>query len=314
MDIPVLFLVFNRPGLTRTVLEAIRQAQPRTVYIASDGPVKNATEDREKVEAVRKLILDGLRGFDVRTLFSEENLGCKTAVSSAISWFFEHEEMGIILEDDCLPDPSFFPYCEELLKRYRDDRRVMHIGGCNFQEGIERGTASYYFSRYNHIWGWASWRRAWHFYDVKMKGFPDFRRRGMLRKVFDNTRAMRYWLRILHSVYAGKVNTWDYQWTYAIWAENGLSIVPNVNLVSNLGFGKASTHTSNPRDRHSGMESSRISLPLSHPKDVAVDREADDFIFRNSYCTPFFRKVFFKCEDLAAACSRVFSRRCSHEL
>lgn len=152
----VLFLVFNRPETTKTVFEAIRKAKPKRLYIAADGPRKHREGENEKVSSVRQIVTYVDWPCDVKTLFRDENLGCKSAVSGAITWFFNHEEEGIILEDDCLPHPDFFPFCESLLKRYANDERIWVITGNNFQNGIQRGEASYYFSRYNHVWGWAS--------------------------------------------------------------------------------------------------------------------------------------------------------------
>jgi len=171
---PVLFLVYKRPDTTRQVFEAIRQAKPPRLYVAADGPKKNVPGEAEKVKQVREIISNGVDwDCEVKTLFRDENLGCKYGPVEGINWFFKNEEEGIILEDDTLPSQSFFWFCQELLERYKDDTRIMVISGDNFQNGITRGTCSYYFSRYNHIWGWASWRRAWKYYSVDMKLWPD---------------------------------------------------------------------------------------------------------------------------------------------
>lgn len=183
---PVLFLVYKRPDTTRQVFEAIRQAKPPRLYIAADGPKKDLPEEAEKVKQVRDIVLSGVDwDCEVETLFRDENLGCKYGVSGGIDWFFENEEEGIILEDDTLPSQSFFWFCQELLERYKDDKRIMAISGDNFQNGIKRGACSYYFSRYNHIWGWASWRRAWGYYSVNMKLWPDIAKSSVIEQLFE---------------------------------------------------------------------------------------------------------------------------------
>jgi len=165
---PILFLVFNRPNTTQRVFNVIRQVKPKQLFVAADGPRRDKGADEEKCEATREIVKQIDWDCEVKTLFREENLGCGKAVSSAITWFFENVEEGIILEDDCLPNLDFFGYCEELLDRYRDNREVMFIGGDNFQKGKKWGDASYYFSAYNHVWGWATWKRTWDIYDFKL--------------------------------------------------------------------------------------------------------------------------------------------------
>ena len=170
----VLFLVFNRLDATKQVFETIQKAKPPRLYIAADGARNNKDGESEKVKAVHDLILDNIDWqCEIKTLFREKNLGCKYAVSGAISWFFKNEEMGIILEDDCLPNQSFFWFCEELLKRYKDNMKIWHIGGASFQNGIKRGYADYYFSKYNHVWGWASWASRWKFYDTELRSIKN---------------------------------------------------------------------------------------------------------------------------------------------
>ena len=175
---PILFLIFNRLDTTRRVFEEIRKQKPRQLFVASDGPRVNKDGEREIVEKTRKLVLDNIDWeCEVKTLFRGENLGCKIAVSSAIDWFFENIEEGIILEDDCLPAQSFFGYCEELLEKFREDGRISVISGDNFQFGWRNTSDSYYFSKNCHIWGWATWRRAWERYDVEMKTYPNFKKK-----------------------------------------------------------------------------------------------------------------------------------------
>jgi len=218
----------------------------------------------------------------LKILFREENLGCGRAVSEAISWFYENVEHGIILEDDCLPDLSFFKYCEEMLLKYKDVRQVMHINGNNFQHGMHWGEAGYYFSYYPHIWGWATWRRAWKMYEYEMKDFYQTYNSGGLDHVFFSNSEKQYWKKIFTKTFMMQTNTWDYQWTYCIWKNKGLSITPNLNLVINLGLRDNSSHTFLFDSSKNDLCLSGITFPIRHP-DFIVNHEADNFTFENSF-------------------------------
>jgi hypothetical protein len=288
----VLFLIFNRPDTTLQVFEAIRQARPGKLFVAADGPRPDRLGEAEACEQARQVVKQVDWECDVKTLFRDRNLGCRAAVSSAISWFFEHVEEGIILEDDCLPDQSFFPYCRELLEKYRDDHRVMQITGDNFQFKRQVGPASYYFSRFCHIWGWASWKRVWNLYDPDMKDYPDFVRQGGFEKVFRYHDMRRYYRVMYDRVFQGKLNTWDHQLSYTILKNNGVCIVPNVNLVENIGFASG-THTAyddfslikkiavgNLYKRLSANPKMSMLFPLVHPDKAVPASEADHRYFR----------------------------------
>jgi hypothetical protein len=279
---PVLFLIFNRPDLTRQVFSEIRKVKPLKLFIAADGPRREIAEDVERCQQTRDIINTIDWDCEVKTLFRNENLGCKVAVSSAISWFFEEVEEGIILEDDCLPDLTFFRFCEELLEKYRQDTRIMMISGNNFQFGRSRGKYSYYFSRYSHIWGWASWRRSIKFYNVNMCSWPDMRNKKILEWIFPKKVAF-HWLKVLDNVYNGLIDSWDYQLNYAAWIQNALSIVPNRNLVSNIGFGRDGTHVKR-RIAISEMKTGPMNFPLSHPPFVLPDIKADRFSEEKIFC------------------------------
>jgi hypothetical protein len=238
---PILFLIFNRFENTKKVFEAIKIAKPTRLYIASDGPRDGHSGEEEVVLRIRNYLLSEINwACEVKTLFRDKNLGCKYAVSSAIDWFFENEEMGIILEDDCLPNQSFFSFCAELLLRYKDDFRVWHISGDNFQNGITRGDADYYFSKYNHIWGWATWANRWKSYNVELSQIPDDQ---FIERIFLNKNQRTYWSKIFQSMKAGSINTWDYQWLFCMWYNEGIAVLPSKNLISNVGFGSDATHT-----------------------------------------------------------------------
>jgi len=271
---PVLFLIFNRPDTTQKVFNAVKQAKPKQLFVAVDGPREDKEGEKEKCEKTRKIIEQVDWDCEVKTLFRDKNLGCKIAVSSAIDWFFENVEEGIILEDDCLPSQSFFWFCQELLKYYRDDRRIMIISGNNFQFGRTRGEGSYYFSKYAHIWGWATWKRAWKYFDVSMANFKMFKTENQINNIFRIKQQQKYWTKIFQLTYDGKINSWGYVWTYTCFTSNGLSVLPNVNLVSNIGFSKEALHTKDKNSIFSKMEAKEITK-IIHPEFVLANQEAD---------------------------------------
>ena len=279
LSTPVAFLIFNRPDLTEIVFEAIRQAKPKKLLVVADGP--RFPGEVEKCQKSRAVIERVDWDCEVLTNFSEENLGCKRRVSSGLNWVFSEVEEAIILEDDCLPTPSFFYFCQTLLEHYRDDERVMHISGDNFQLGQSRTEYSYYFSKYAHIWGWASWRRAWKYYDVYLKTWSEYKNLEMISSLCEDYYEQKYWTDIFERVFRGAVNTWDYQWLYACWSQNGLSILPNSNLVSNIGFGLDATHVAG--------DSPWARLPVTdiwqvkHPPFIARNKEADNYTFAYHY-------------------------------
>jgi len=289
----VLFLVFNRLDTTKIVFEAIRQAKPPRLYVASDGARSNVEGEKKKVAAVRKYILDHVDWeCEVKTLARETNLGCKYAVSEAITWFFENEKMGIILEDDCLPSQSFFGYCEELLDKYKDDLRVWHISGDNFQDGTWRGDGSYYFSKFTHIWGWATWANRWSHYDVELANYEEFKNSKIIETAYSEKIEQSFWLNIFEGSFHGKIDTWDYQWVFTVLSNNGLNIIPNQNLISNIGFGPEATHTKELDSKLSKIENSQINLPLTHPTFLIQDRDADRYTSKGMFSQPnFIRQV-----------------------
>lgn len=269
---PVLFLVYNRPEVTAEVFAAIRSARPPRLYVAADGPRLGRDDEAERIAQTRAIATAVDWPCELRTLFRDENLGCKLAVSEAITWFFAHEESGIILEDDCLPAPSFFPYCETLLERYRDDLRIWHINGRNSLSDANLAD-EYYFSRYDSVWGWATWRRAWSEYDVLMSVWPIASREKWLEHLL-SPEVSKYYKNLFSRTYQGDIDTWDYQWSF-VRMINGVSIVPKVNLIQNLGFGADATHTTDPGNPMAKVSAGRIRFPLKHPTSFIVDRERD---------------------------------------
>ncbi len=234
--IAILFLIFNRPDTTKKVFEAIRQARPPRLYVAADGARPNRPGELDACHEARAITANIDWPCDVKYLFREQNLGCKGAISSAIDWFFEHEEEGIILEDDCLPDPTFFNFCQTMLERYRDEEKVMMITGSSvLPERYEMAT-DYFFTRYYFIWGWATWKRAWKHYDRKMSSWPSFRDAGGLIDHYPTWSFIQSQMGIYQDTYDGKIDTWDVQWFFTCALLDGLSIMPRTNLISNIGL------------------------------------------------------------------------------
>ena len=282
LDTPILLIAFNRPELTRKVFEKICDIQPKRLYIAIDGPRFNHEQDLEKILKVRDIFkkID----WKCETFFLDRkfNLGCKDAVSGAIDWFFKHENKGIILEDDCVPGIDFFAFCEELLIKYENNNDIYMITGDNFQDGIMRGNGSYYFSKLTHVWGWATWKRAWKKYDVNISFWPDYKNSLEFKNIFRIKLATSYFSSIFEAVYRQKIDTWDYQWNACVWFNKGLSITPNKNLVTNIGFGPDATHTKDIKEKYKSSRKAQKILPLKHVDKIIRDQKADEYTFLNS--------------------------------
>lgn len=280
LNTPVVFLVFKRPDTTAQVFNAIRQAQPRTLLIVADGPRQSNPEEQEKCLAVRSLLDRIDWTCDVHRNYSENNLGCKRRVASGLDWAFDLVDRAIILEDDCLPHPSFFQFCEELLDRFAEDERVMTISGNNFQRNRKATPHSYYFSRHMHCWGWATWQRAWKHFDIQMTLWPELRKQQFLRSIFSSRRAQQYWYNIFNNVHRGEIDSWAYIWQYVIWTHSGLNIHPRHNLVSNIGFGPDSTHTTSIDSPWADLPAEEMTFPLIHPRTLLRDWRADSYTQR----------------------------------
>ena len=278
MDTPLLLIAWRRPHTLRQVIDAIRPVAPTRLYVACDGPHPERPGEAEKVAATRKVIEHEIDWpCQIERLYSEVNQGCRMGVSRAISWFFEQVEEGIILEDDCVPHPGFFPYCTTLLERYRNDTRVWCISGNNFQNGQWRGDGSYYFSRYNHCWGWASWRGCWQRYDADLCQWPALRDSGLLDTIFEDPLECNYWCRIWQRLLEeGKPDSWAYRWTFTCMANVGLTALPNRNLVSNVGFGDDATHTTGAAINTAISEGVD---PTRHPSFLLRDAAADCYTY-----------------------------------
>lgn len=290
---PVLLIFFNRTDTTLQVIEQLRLAKVSKLYLYCDAGRPNKAAEAQEVEAARALITQSINWpCEIKTNFLNENIGPRYAIGNAISWLFEHEEAGIILEHDCLPHLSFFPYCNSLLEKYKIDQRIMHIAGDNFHFSKRLNTDSYFFSKYPYIWGFATWRRAWQQYDVDMKAFPNFKKAGLINEIIQDKRLAKYWENIFELSYQQKVESWDYQWTFSLWNANGLSIIPQVNLVSNIGFDNKALNTTNPDHVIANMKQEELIFPLQHPTQFVPLMQAENQIW-NEYLAPHW-KAYWK--------------------
>lgn len=291
---PVAFIIFNRPDTTERVFAEIARARPQQLLVVGDGPRSNREGEDAKVAATRAIITRVDWPCVVLTNFSDINLGCKERVSSGLDWVFEQVPEAIVLEDDCLPHPTFFRYCSELLEKYRGDQRVSQINGVNLQSTYQSGDESYYFSRNNHIWGWATWANRWRgHYDVKMRLWPEFKKSGLIENWFDSSKETKYWSNIFESVYQGKVNTWDYQWVFACWLQGRLAIMPSRDLILNIGFGPDATHTT-VEGPLSNLHVVEMQFPLIHPKWVFARHVLEKQFFNKFSVSPIHKRIINK--------------------
>ena len=277
LDTAVALIIFNRPDVTERVFAEIAKAKPRRLFVIADGPRHDRPGESERCAAARAVLDRVDWECEVQKNYSETNLGCARRVATGISWVFQHAEDAIILEDDCVPDPTFFRFCEEMLDRFRDDERVMHVGGGGYQLGRTQRPYSYFFSRHYPCWGWATWRRAWQHYDIGLSLWPALRDTGWLGDIMHDERLSQHWRRLFDLTHAGleNVNTWDFQWTFACWAQHGLSVLPYQTLVSNVGYRADATHTRHTSHPLANLSTDHMAFPLQHPPYVAADSEAD---------------------------------------
>lgn len=290
--VPVAFIIFNRPELTERVFQEIRRLKPQMLLVVADGPRSGKQGEAERCAATRTVIDQVDWPCTVLKNYSDANLGCRGRVSSGLDWVFEQVEEAIVLEDDCLPSPDFFSFCERMLERYRHDQRVMHIGGTNFQAGRKRGDGDYYFSRLTHIWGWATWRRAWRYYDVDLKRFPAFRKMAQIANTVPDQKMQDYWMKHFELIHRNEFDTWDFQWTFAVWHQNGLSVIPNENLISNLGFGSGATHTHDAYNIFAEMQVGSVDSYIA-PSCVLPEVAADYFTFETMTKRYYYRTLRF---------------------
>jgi len=264
----VLFVFFKRRDESLRVFEAIRSAQPPRLYLVSDGARANVHEESKIVEELRETIMSLIDwNCEVVTHFRKKNLGCHLSMEDSITWFFLHEKEGIILEDDCLPDPSFFPFCEQMLERYRDQEHVMMISGVNSYP-LKDMKESYFFAPFINIWGWATWRRAWEKYDPKLQKWPQFKKEKKLEKICTSA-GVRVYEKTYQALYRQELILWDSRWSFAVFSHQGLVVFPAVNLVSNIGLTQGTT--TQKYDPFLNRSTRSVSFPLRHPERVEID-------------------------------------------
>lgn len=281
---PVVLFIYKRQTNFLAIFRVLRQVKPRKLYLISDGP--HSPDDQALIDETRQTV-EGLIDWpcQISKNYSSHNLGLKARFKSGIDWVFKSETQAIFIEDDCIPDHSFFPYCDELLKRYAHEHQVATISGDNFLFGNPPVNESYYFSRYPLIWGWATWKRAWQGYDPDLRSWNLSRPNPWLRQYLNNNLITLYWTLIFNHVKKGVINTWDYQLTYHCFQHQMLHIIPQVNLVTNVGVDNLATHTK-LKNKILGQPSHPISFPLTHPLIIKRNQQADAKIEKTVFLTP----------------------------
>jgi hypothetical protein len=274
-DTPVLFLIFNRPNTTLSVFEVIRAVRPKQLYVAADGPRADKPGETELCEKTREVISKIDWDCEVKTLFRTHNLGCKVAIKSAIDWFFEQVDEGIILEDDCLPAKSFFKFCELMLEKFRDNEKVMLISGTNYLFDKIKSKELFYFSNIIAIWGWACWKRAWNLMDLDIKEIN----KKLIAERYNFIPYQLYMNNMLTEVFENRVDTWDIQWSYSILRNSGIAVVPYINQISNIG--DDGTHTLEEPSMFINMPRAEIDFNAKVPSSVEINFKADKVSMKN---------------------------------
>jgi hypothetical protein len=296
----VALFVFNRPDTTRRVFEAIRQVQPANLLLVADGPRPDRTGEAELCRQVRDLFARVDWPCDLHTNFAESNLGCQERMISGLDWVFSLFESAIILEDDCLPNQSFFPFCEELLERYRGDSRIAYIAGANLVQNRLRTEYSYFFSRIGGIWGWATWRSQWQRYDRDLTDWPRFKAERLLSEIFEHPKAVKFWTGIFDAMYEKRgPDTWDYQWLYTCLRDNLVTAVSSVNLIANIGFRPDATHTTETDSRFM-LAASEIEFPLRHPYSAVPLHSMDTQRVQDMVSSPLLHRISRKGRRIAS--------------
>jgi hypothetical protein len=299
LETPVALFGFNRPDLLRRVYSAIADARPAKLLLIADGPRQNKPGEEESCQQVREIMRRVDWPCEVFTNFADSNLGCQERIISGLNWVFSLVEEAIILEDDCLPDLSFFPFCQELLEKYRGDSRIAYISGINLVGKYLRTDDSYFFSEIGGIWGWATWRSKWQRYDRNLDGWPELKNKKMLSEIFQQPKAAAYWTQIFDAMHENRgPNTWDYQWLYTCLKNNSLTAVSSVNLITNIGFGPDATHTTE-EDARFMPPSAPMKFPLRHPSSFIPLRSMDRHRVQDMISRPIFSRISRKIRRIA---------------
>lgn len=271
---PVALFIFNRPKCSRQLYLSIAQIKPSRLFIVADGPRFNDNKDKELCRETRAIFNTIEWPCNVTRIYSDINLGCRNSIPNGLNQIFEHVEECIILEDDCIPEQSFYSYCEELLDKYRNEEKIISIGGHRSDGPNEFEKESYFFSKYPSIWGWATWRHKWQMYDLNMTEWDRLRNTTWLFDILQDDVAVQYWKRMFDEMQNG-MDTWDYALNYSTWYHNALSIRPKVNMITNIGFGRNATHTKSSLNNALFPKAGDIKFPLHHPIGISVDDDAE---------------------------------------
>ena len=276
---PILIIAWRRPKETKKVLNSLRKIKPSKLFISCDGAREGNAEEYDKVKKTQEVLRNKINWeCEVNWQISDINLGCKIGVSNAINWFFNYVNEGIIIEDDIVANKDFFEFCEKLLEKYRKDKRIWCISGSNNQANIKRGEATYYFGRIPLIWGWATWKDRWKNYDININKWPQAKSTKMLDNVFSDRLQKQYWENIWDNFYSNGIpDTWDYAWVFTCIINNGLTIIPNKNLIKNIGFNSDATHTKWNKISTQKVES--IEKKIVHPEFIICNLEAEEYQF-----------------------------------
>ena len=308
--IPILFLCYNRPKITNKTLKRIISYKPNKIYISVDGP-KNDPKDRLKVTKVKNII-NNLRKKNIKIIkkINLKNLGCKQSNLKAINWFFKNEKMGIIIEDDCLIEKDFLKFCKIMLEKYKYNKKIFCISGSNFQhKKIQK--ESYYYSKYNHCWGWATWRDRWRFNNSEITFWPKFKNSEQWNKLHQDNIEKKFWNKIFDNVFKNNIDSWAYPWTLSVWKKKGITVTPTSNLVKNIGFGYESTHSVFLDKKLNYLNKSKLEKKFIYPRKIEINHTADQFVFVNhfkgkNYIFPY--RIIFLLQKLISNPIAVFQR------
>jgi len=263
----VLLINFNRVDATKKSLQAIRNWKPVKLYLACDGPRADHPEDVKTIESVKALLTKIDWPCEVQQLYQSKNLGCKNGPLSAIDWLFENESKGIILEDDCIPSLSFFDFASAMLEQYEANDKIWHIAGSNFINLPKTNSDSYFFSKYPHIWGWATWRSRWLNAKRNYEELEQLSKNEFITDILADQPQFQYWNQAFELCRDNKMDAWDYMWTYSMWVEQKFAIIPALNMVSNIGFEKSATHHKVPVKKLTNIQTHDLSN-IQHPNKI----------------------------------------------
>lgn len=276
LNTPIVLIIYKRPESTQLVFDKISEAKPTQLFVIADGP--RVESESTLCEKARAILTQVDWPCDIKINYSDINLGCMQRVSSGLDWVFSQVESAIILEDDCLPNLSFFYFCQELLNYYQQDQRIWTISGNNFQDGIKRTDFSYFFSKYPLIWGWATWKRAWEHFDANLTSWSEEFALEIIQSVCEDEHEQQYRLHRFKDITQGRLDAWAPRWLFTCWANNGLSVIPEVNLVSNIGFGSQGTHTLNAKSKYANLKTYDLNV-IRHPNMIYRNLVADKYMY-----------------------------------